>query len=53
VSCAFRGVVAELGLSDSDDVVAVGVARRIVELAVKGERDPEKLKAVVLAWVTN
>jgi hypothetical protein len=51
VSCAFHAVVAELGLSDSDEVVALRVARRIVELAVQGERDPERLKAVVLAWV--
>jgi hypothetical protein len=27
--------------------------RRIIELAVRGERDPERLKAVVLAWVTK
>jgi hypothetical protein len=51
VSCAFHAVVAELGLSDSDHVVALRVARRIVELAIKGERDPERLKAVMLAWV--
>jgi hypothetical protein len=53
VSCAFHAVVAELGLSDSDHVVALSVARRIVELFVLGESDPERLKTVVLAWVTK
>ena len=51
VSSAFHTVFAELGLSDSDEIVALRVARRIIELAVRGERDPERLKAVVLAWV--
>jgi hypothetical protein len=50
---ASRDVFAELGLSDSDEVAALRVARRIIELAARGERDPERLKAVVLAWVTK
>jgi hypothetical protein len=29
------------------------VARRIINLAAQGECDPERLKAVVLAWVTK
>jgi hypothetical protein len=53
VSSAFHTVFAELGLSDGDDVLAIRVARRIIELAAQGERDPERLKAVVLAWVTK
>jgi hypothetical protein len=53
VSSAFHSVFAELGLSDSDDVLALRVARRIIELAAHGERDPERLEAVVLAWVTK
>ena len=53
LSSAFHAVFAELRLSDSDDVVALRVARRIIELAVQGERDPDRLKAVVLAWVTK
>jgi hypothetical protein len=40
-------------LSDSDEVVALRVARRIIELAVGGERDPERLTGVVLSWVTK
>jgi hypothetical protein len=51
VSSAFHTIFAELGLSDSDEIVALRVARRIIELAVRGERDPDKLRAVVLAWV--
>jgi hypothetical protein len=53
VSSAFQAVFAELDLSNSDEIVALRVARRIIELAVRGERDPERLKAVVLAWVTK
>jgi hypothetical protein len=53
VSSAFHIVFAELGLSDSDEIVALRVARRIIELAAQGERDPKRLKAVVLAWVTK
>jgi hypothetical protein len=53
VSCAFHTVFAELGLLDSDEIVALRVARRIINLAAQGERDPERLKAVVLAWVTK
>jgi hypothetical protein len=51
VSCAFHDVFDELGLSDSDEVVALRVARRIIELAARGE--PDRLKAVILTWVTN
>jgi hypothetical protein len=53
VSFAFHTVFAELALSDSDEVVALRVARRIIDLASQGEHDPERLKAVVLAWVTK
>jgi hypothetical protein len=53
VSSAFHTVFAKLGLSDSDEVVALRVARRIIELAVRGDRDPARLRAVVLAWVTK
>ena len=53
VSSAFHSVFAELGLSDSDDILALRLARRIIELAVGGERDPDKLRAVVLAWLTK
>jgi hypothetical protein len=51
VSSVFHTVFAELDLSNSDNIVALRVARRIIELAVRGERDPERLRAAVLAWV--
>jgi hypothetical protein len=50
---AFSAVFAELGLSDRDDVVALGAARRIIELAAAGERDPERLRAATIRWVTE
>jgi hypothetical protein len=53
VSSAFHVAFAELGLSDTDEVVALRVARRIIDLAAQGERDPQRLKAIVLAWVTK
>jgi hypothetical protein len=53
VSSAFHTVFVELGLSNNDEVAALRIARRIIELAAQGERDPERLKAVVLAWVTK
>jgi hypothetical protein len=51
VSSAFHTVFAELGLSDRDDILALRIAQRIIGLAARGERNPERLKAVVLAWV--
>jgi hypothetical protein len=53
VSSAFHTVFAELDLSNSDNILALRVARRIIELAAQGQRDPERLRAVVLAWVTK
>jgi hypothetical protein len=53
VGSAFHTIFAELGLSDSDDILALRLARHIIALAVQGERDPERLRAVVLAWVTK
>jgi ubiquitin len=51
INFAFSAVFADLGLSDRDDAVALRVARRIIELAAAGERDPERLKATTLAWM--
>jgi hypothetical protein len=49
VTSAFHDVFAEL--ADRDEIVGLRAARRIIELAARGERDPERLKAVVLAWL--
>jgi hypothetical protein len=51
INSAFSAVFTDLGLSDRDDAVALRVARRIIELAFTGERDPERLRAVTLSWV--
>jgi hypothetical protein len=48
---AFRRVLAELGLFDRDDVIALKAARLIIGLAARGERDPERLKAAALTWM--
>lgn len=53
INSAFRAVFADLGLSDRDDTVALRVARRIIDLAFAGERDPERLRSVTLSWVTD
>jgi hypothetical protein len=49
LSTAFHAVFAEL--SGRDEIVGVRAARRIIELAARGERDPERLKTVILGWV--
>jgi hypothetical protein len=53
INSAFSAVFADLRLSGRDDAVALRVARRIIELASAGERNPERLKAVGLSWVTE
>jgi hypothetical protein len=51
INSAFSAVFADLRLSDRDEAVALRLARRIIELAAAGERDPERLKATTLAWM--
>jgi hypothetical protein len=53
INSAFCAVFAELGLSDREDAPALRAARRIIALAYSGERDPERLRAVILSWVTG
>jgi hypothetical protein len=50
INSAFSGVFTDFGLSDRNDAVALRAARRIIELAFLGERDPERLRAVALSW---
>ncbi len=45
---AFTGACAALGLADTYDKATELVAKRTVELARRGEHDPERLKAAVL-----
>jgi hypothetical protein len=53
LSSAFRAVVAKLGLLNNDDAVALRAAQRIIDLAAQGERDPDRLEAATLAWMTK
>jgi hypothetical protein len=46
---AFDNACTALGLSDRLDAATQTVARRVIELAKTGERDPAKLLAAVLA----
>jgi hypothetical protein len=54
LNCAFEAVFAEPDLSDTEKVFfAFWVARRIIDLASRGERDPDRFKVVVRAWATK
>ncbi len=48
MSAALDDVLAALGLKDKNDDLTIVVARKIIELAKAGERDPERLKAATL-----
>jgi hypothetical protein len=45
---AYRAVLAQLGLVDHEDSATLTVAKRIVDLAAEGERDPERLTAATV-----
>jgi hypothetical protein len=51
LSSAFHAIFAEL--ADRNEIVGVRAARRIIELAARGERDPERLKTVILGRVQD
>jgi hypothetical protein len=53
ISSAFRAVLADLGITDGDEGVALRAAQRIIDLVAAGERDPERLKVATLAWVAK
>jgi hypothetical protein len=53
ISTAFHTVVAELGLSDRDEAAALRVAGIIIKLASESERNPGRLKAAAMRWVTK
>jgi hypothetical protein len=54
LSSAFRAVFAELDLSDSDKIIfALWVGRCIIELAARGEHDPDRFKVAIRAWATK
>jgi hypothetical protein len=48
LNIAYHAVLHQLGLSDRKDGITLVVAKRIVDLAAQGERDPERLVAATL-----
>jgi hypothetical protein len=46
-------VLHQLGLSAVEDGATLMVAKRIVELAARGERDPERLTAATLEAISR
>src|SRR5687767_14640460 len=50
---AFEAVCVELGLADRTDPLRDMVARKVIEHAQRGERDPVKLRDQVLAALTG
>ena len=45
----FEAALRELGLVDRSDPLAEMVAKRLIELAKRGDRDPDRLLRAVLA----
>jgi hypothetical protein len=48
MSSAYDDVCRELGLQDRDELQANAVAKKIIEFAQRGERDPVRLRQSVL-----
>jgi hypothetical protein len=53
MSSAYQAVLSDLGLADHEDSLTLLVARRIIDLAAEGERDPDRLRASTLASLTK
>jgi hypothetical protein len=53
LSKAFETVLSKLGLVARDDPVTMEVAKLIIELAKKGERDPGRLSALALKLLSK
>jgi hypothetical protein len=45
---AYHAVLHQLGLADVEDGATLMVAKRIIDVATLGERDPERLTAATL-----
>jgi hypothetical protein len=48
MSTALTGTLEALGLKEKTDDLTIVVAKKIIELAKDGQRDPERLKAEAL-----
>jgi hypothetical protein len=54
LATAFNETLAALGLANREDPVTLQVARKIIELATQGERDPIRLRdAAVKAFIVT
>jgi hypothetical protein len=53
ISSTYQAVLSDLGLLDHEDKVTLLVARRIIDLASEGERNPDRLRAATLASMGN
>ncbi len=49
LNAAYVAVCADLGLSDHTDRATEMIAKKIIELASDGQRDPQRLRAAALA----
>jgi hypothetical protein len=45
---SYHAVLHQLRLADREDGATLMVARRIIDLAIQGERDPERLTAATV-----
>jgi hypothetical protein len=50
---AYHAVLHELGLADVEDRATLMVAKRIVDRAALGERDPERLAAAAVGALSE
>jgi hypothetical protein len=48
---AFEGTLRELNLVDREDPLTLIVAKKVIELAKKGERDPSRLRDLTMRSV--
>jgi hypothetical protein len=48
LTIAYHAVLHQLGLADREDGATLMVAKRIVDLATLGKRDPERLAAATV-----
>jgi hypothetical protein len=53
ISAAFEDTLRTLGLRDRADPATDIVAKKILELATQGERDPERLRERAVQALTN
>jgi hypothetical protein len=53
MSAAFEATLGKLGLVDRSDPATAAVAKLIIEFAKVGERDPERLCAMVLQQLSK